>query len=106
MWCIGVQIGQKWILEPLFSEIYIKIELFSSWKHNSTSAPIAQLAEHLTFFIWFWPDQTWPERAQIQFPVEEHDFFSALLFFKHFLYAFKSYIDKLESKVLGSLCPI
>ena len=42
---------QKWILEPLFSEIYMKIEVFSNLKQNSTSAPIAQLAERLTFFI-------------------------------------------------------
>ena len=42
---------QKWILEPLFSEIYMKIEVFSNLKQSSTSAPIAQLAERLTFFI-------------------------------------------------------
>ena len=41
---------QKWILEALFSEVYMKIEVFSGLKHNSTSAPIAQLAERLTFF--------------------------------------------------------
>ena len=50
IWRNSEEMCQKWILEPLFSEIYIKIELFSSWKHNSTSAPIAQLAERLTFF--------------------------------------------------------
>jgi hypothetical protein len=42
---------QKWILEPLLSEIYMKMEVFSILKHNSTSAPIAHFAEHLTFFI-------------------------------------------------------
>ena len=42
---------QKWILEPLFSEIYMKIEHFSIFEHNFTSAPIAQLAERSTFFI-------------------------------------------------------
>ena len=42
---------QNWILEPLFSKIYMKIEVFSSLKHNSPSASIAQLAERLTFFI-------------------------------------------------------
>ena len=51
MWRIVEEMGQKWILEPLFSEIYIKIELFSSFEHDYTSAPIAQLAARLTFFI-------------------------------------------------------
>ena len=45
------EIGQKWDFRALFSEIYMKIEVFSSLKHNSTSASIAQLAERLTFFI-------------------------------------------------------
>ena len=35
----------------LFSEIYMKISLFSKLEHNYTSAPIAQLEAHLTFFI-------------------------------------------------------
>ena len=37
---ISADMCQKWILEPLFSEIYMKIEVFSSLKHNSTSALI------------------------------------------------------------------
>ena len=45
------EIGQKWDFRALFSEIYMKIEVFSSLEHNSTRAPIAQLAERLTFFI-------------------------------------------------------
>jgi hypothetical protein len=46
-----VKIGQKLDFRALFSEIYIKIELFLSLEHNYTSAPIAQLAALLTFFI-------------------------------------------------------
>ena len=38
------------------NSLYMKIEVFFSLKHNSTSASIAQLAERLTFFIWFRPD--------------------------------------------------
>jgi hypothetical protein len=45
------EIGQKMDFRALFSEIYMKIEFFSSLEHNSTSAPIAQLAARLTFFI-------------------------------------------------------
>ena len=56
IWRKSEKMGQKWILEPLFSKIYMKIEVFSSLEHNSTSASIAQLAEGLTFFIWFRPD--------------------------------------------------
>ena len=70
------EIGQKWDFRALFSKIYIKIEVFSTLDQNYKIAPIAQLAAHLTFFIWFWPDQTWSERARVQFPGEEHDFFS------------------------------
>jgi hypothetical protein len=44
------EIGQKRDFRALFSEIYIKIEVFSSLEQNST-APIAQLAARLTFFI-------------------------------------------------------
>jgi hypothetical protein len=51
VWLNLEEMCQKWILEPLFSEIYMKIEVFFSLKHNSTSASIAQLAERLTFFI-------------------------------------------------------
>ena len=45
------EMGQKLDFRALFSEIYIKIEVFSSLDHNSTSASIAQLAARLTFFI-------------------------------------------------------
>ena len=45
------EIGQKWDFRALFSEIYMKIEVFSRLQHNHTSAPIAQLAARLTFFI-------------------------------------------------------
>ena len=45
------EIGQKWDFTALFSEIYMKIEHFSIFERNYTSAPIAQLAERLTFFI-------------------------------------------------------
>ena len=45
------EIGQKWDFRALFSEIYMKIEHFSIFEQNYTSAPIAQLAERLTFFI-------------------------------------------------------
>jgi hypothetical protein len=58
MWRKVVEIGQKWDVRDLFNEIYMKIEIFSSLEHNSTSAPIAQLAARLTFFICFRPDQT------------------------------------------------
>ena len=70
------EIVQKWEFRALFSEIYMKIEYFLIFEGNYTSAPIAQLAECLTFFIWFWLDQVWPERVRVQFPLEEHDFFS------------------------------
>jgi hypothetical protein len=59
----------------------MKIEVFSRLEHYYTSASIAQLAERLTFFIWFWPGQTWSERAQVQFLLEEHDFFSSFKLF-------------------------
>ena len=39
------EIGQKWDFRALFSEIYMKINVFSSLEHNFTSSPIAQLAE-------------------------------------------------------------
>ena len=45
------EIGQKWDFRALFSDIYMKIEYFSIFEYNYTSAPIAQLAERLTFFI-------------------------------------------------------
>ena len=45
------EVGQKMDFRALFSEIYMKIEVFSSLEHSSSSAPIAQMAEHLTFFI-------------------------------------------------------
>ena len=45
------EIGQKWDFRALFSEIYMKIEVFSRLEHIQASAPIAQLAAHLTFFI-------------------------------------------------------
>ena len=51
MWRKVAEIGQKWDFRALFNEIYMKIEVFSSLEHNSTSAPIAQLAARLTFFI-------------------------------------------------------
>ena len=73
--------GQKLDIRAFCSEIYMKIELFSRLEQNYTSAPIAQLAARLTFFIWFWPDQSWPERVGVQFPVEEHDFFSSFKLF-------------------------
>ena len=56
MWRKLAEIGQKWDFRALYNEIYIKIEVFSSLEHISTRAPIAQLAERLTFFIWFRPD--------------------------------------------------
>ena len=45
------EVDQKWDFRALFSEIYMKIEVFSRLEHNYTSAPIAQLAARLTFFI-------------------------------------------------------
>ena len=50
-WHKLAEIGQKRDFRALFSEIYMKIELFSSLEQNFTSAPIAQLAARLTFFI-------------------------------------------------------
>ena len=50
-WCKLAEIGQKWDFRALFSEIYMKIEVFSSLEHNLASASIAQLAARLTFFI-------------------------------------------------------
>ena len=38
------EMGQNWDFRALFSEIYMKIEVFSRLEHNYTSAPIAQLA--------------------------------------------------------------
>ena len=45
------EVDQKWDFRALFSEIYMKIEVFSRLEQNYTSAPIAQLAARLTFFI-------------------------------------------------------
>ena len=45
------EVDQKWDFRALFSEIYMKIEVFSRLEQNYTSAPIAQLAACLTFFI-------------------------------------------------------
>ena len=45
------EIGQKRDFRAFCSEIYMEIEHFSIFEHNYTSAPIAQLAERLTFFI-------------------------------------------------------
>ena len=45
------EIGQKRDFRAFFSEIYMKIDLFSIFEHIQTSAPIAQLAERWTFFI-------------------------------------------------------
>ena len=45
------EIGQKWDCRALFSEMYMNIEDSSIFELNYTSAPIAQLAERLTFFI-------------------------------------------------------
>ena len=45
------EIGQKMDFRALFSEISMKIEVFPRLEHYYTSAPIAQLAACLTFFI-------------------------------------------------------
>ena len=45
------EIGQKWDFRALFIEIYMKIEVISTLEPDYTSAPIAQLAACLTFFI-------------------------------------------------------
>ena len=50
-WRKLAEIGQKLDFRALFSEIFIKIEVFSSLEHKYTSAAIAQLAARLTFFI-------------------------------------------------------
>ena len=45
------EIGQKLDFRALFSEIQNYIGLFSNLEHYLTSAPIAQLVAHLTFFL-------------------------------------------------------
>ncbi len=45
------EMGKKWDFRALFSESYMKIEVFSRLEHIQASAPIAQLAARLTFFI-------------------------------------------------------
>ena len=45
------EIGKKVDFRALFSEIYIKIEVFTSLELSYTSAPIAQLVACLTFFL-------------------------------------------------------
>ena len=50
-WQKLAETGQKRDFRTLFSEIYMKIEHFLIFELNHTSAPIAQLAERLTFFI-------------------------------------------------------
>ena len=47
-WRKLAEIGQKWNFRALFSEICMKIEVFSSLERNYTRA---QLAARLTFFI-------------------------------------------------------
>ena len=37
MWRKVAEIGQKWDFIALFNEIYMKIEVFSSLEHNSTT---------------------------------------------------------------------
>ena len=87
------EIGQKWEFRALFGEIYMKIEKFSISEHHYTSSPIAQLAERLTFFIWFRPNQAWPEWAWVQVPLEEHDFFlrSNSLFYAFYVWVYDIY---------------
>ena len=51
MWLNVVEIGQKMDFRALFSEIYIKIEVFTNLEPSYTSALIAPLAACLTFFI-------------------------------------------------------
>jgi hypothetical protein len=89
-----------------FLELYLvkflwKFNFFSRLRHNYASAPIAQLAASLTFFIWLWPYQTWPERVSIPPWGTWLFFFVQINFSNHFWYVFVSYIDKLEWKVLG-----
>ena len=98
-WCLG----NKLDFRALLSEIYIKIEVFSSLEHNYTGAPIAQLAACLTFFIWFWPDLTREGVGSI--PLEENDFFFfvQIRYSNFFMYASMTYNNKQESKVVGYL---
>ena len=56
-WLKLEEIGQKMDFRALFSEIYIKIEVFTSLELSYTSAPIAQLAACLTHFSFEY-DQT------------------------------------------------
>jgi hypothetical protein len=50
-WHKLAEFGHKRDFRALFSEIYMKIEVISSLEQIFTSAPIAQLAARLTFFI-------------------------------------------------------
>ena len=45
------EMGQKLDFRALFSEIQNYIGVFSSLEHYLTSAPIAQLVAHTTFFL-------------------------------------------------------
>ena len=94
--------GQKCILEPLFSEIQLNIENFSSLELIRTSGCVAKWLQRLgqipIAFEKF-------ELSRVQFPAEEHDFFFfvQIHYFVLFMYESMPYIDKQGSKVLGGL---
>ena len=75
--------GQKWILEPLFSEIQLNIEQFSSLKHLGTQVCVAEWLQRLGQIPIAFEKY---ELTRVQFPSEEPDFFSSFkLFFSYYL---------------------
>ena len=84
------EIGQKWILEPLFSEIQLNIDQFSSLEHLKTRGCVAKWLQRLgqipIAFEKF-------ELSRVQFPSQEPDFFSSFkLIFVSFFYMHIYYI--------------
>ena len=82
------EMGQKLDFRAFCSEIYMKIELFSSLEHHFTSAPIAQLAARLTFFIWIRPE--WPDQSGRGFnsPLRNMIFFLRMILFLSIIYEY------------------
>ena len=105
MWRIVEEMGQKWILEPLFSEIQLNIEQYSNLKQLSTRVYVAKwlqcLGQICLAFEKF-------EESQVQFPSQEDDFFFfvQINYYKLFIYACILYNDKMQSKALGNLSKI
>ena len=90
MWFIVVQIGQKWILEPLFSEIQLNIVQYANLKHLPTRVYVAKWLQRLGQICLAFEKF---EESRVQYPAQEVDFFSSFkLIFVSFFYMHLYYI--------------